>query len=263
MLNANKRRQELKTKLQQRQRLFAGWNSFFHPSIVEIFAKTGLDFIGIDIEHSTMSIEQAQRAMIAGQSLDTVCLPRIASHSMADIKRFLDAGGDGIIAPMVNTAEEARQLIGWIKYPPQGRRSFGVARAQGYGLDYDEYVRGWNDSSIFIAQIESKEGVKNIDDILSIEDIDGVMIGPYDISGSLGVPGQLSHPEVQKACQRVIQACEKHGKSCGTQIVEVTEKDILEVFGSGYTFIVASSDLFLMWKWAEKTGNIIRNVRGK
>lgn len=254
-------RLRLKKRLKERQRVFAGWNSFYHPSITEIFAKTGLDFIGIDIEHSTISIEQSQRIMVACHSLNTVCLSRIASHSMEAIKRHLDAGGDGIIAPMVNTAEEAGQLIEWIKYPPKGRRSFGVARAQGYGLDYDEYVKNWNDSSIFIAQIESIQGVENIDSILSLDGVDGVMIGPYDLSGSLGLPGQLDHPEVKKACQKAIQACKKHGKSCGTQIVEVSEKNIQNAFNAGFTFIVVSSDLFLMWKWAEQTREIIKKTR--
>ncbi|MFH1581662.1 MAG: aldolase/citrate lyase family protein [Pseudomonadota bacterium] len=253
-------RLRLKKKLQDRQKVFAGWNSFYHPSITEIFAKTGLDLIGIDIEHSTISVEQSQRIMVACHSLDTVCLSRIASHSMESIKRQLDAGADGIIAPMVNTAEEAKQLINWIKYPPVGKRSFGVARAQGYGLDYDEYVNSWNDSSIFIAQIESVQGVENIDSILDLKDLDGVMIGPYDLSGSLGLPGQLDHPDVKKACEKVVAACKKHGKSCGTQIVEVSEQNIQNALDSGYTFIVVSSDLFLMWKWAERTGEILRKM---
>ena len=110
-------------------------------------------------------------------------------------------------------------------------------------------------------QIESILGVDAADDILSCEHIDGVMIGPYDISGSLGVPGRLDDPEVTKACNRVIDACIRHKKSCGTQIVTPDEKNIKAAFDSGYTFVVLSSDLFLMWKWSEKMKILMSDVR--
>ena len=112
-----------------------------------------------------------------------------------------------------------------------------------------------------MAQIESIEAVKNIDDILQIEDLDGVMIGPYDISGSLGVPGQLEHPLVIEASNKVIKACEKFNKSCGTQIAEVTSEKLEDLFEKGYTYAILASDLFILWKWAEKMKHIIKNYK--
>jgi 2-dehydro-3-deoxyglucarate aldolase len=106
-------------------------------------------------------------------------------------------------------------------------------------------------------QIESIEGVNNIDEILAFDEIDGVMIGPYDISGSLGVPGKLNHPDVIEASKKVIKSCEKYGKSCGTQINNPNEKNIKELFSLGYTFAILGSDLFVLWKWAEEMKTII------
>ena len=91
-----------------------------------------------------------------------------------------------------------------MKYPPIGKRSFGVNRAQNYGFDFEDYIKSWNDSSIFMIQIESIEAVENIEELLQLENLDGVMIGPYDISGSLGVPGQLDHHLVVEASKKVI-----------------------------------------------------------
>ena len=106
-------------------------------------------------------------------------------------------------------------------------------------------------------QVESIEAVKNIESILSHDEIDGVMIGPYDISGSLGVPGQLDHPEVINASIKVIKACEKFGKSCGTQIADPNQENVKALFNLGYTYAILGSDLFVLWKWAEEMKIII------
>ena len=118
--------------------VFGAWTSLYHPSITEIFASTGVDFIGIDIEHSTISLGQTQRIIAAAHAGKTACLPRIASHNGEQIKRVLDSGADGIIVPNVATQAEVERLVEWCKYPPAGKRSYGVARAQGYGLKFDE-----------------------------------------------------------------------------------------------------------------------------
>jgi 2-keto-3-deoxy-L-rhamnonate aldolase RhmA len=258
--NRSKSRAELKQKLRSRERLFAGWVSFAHPSITETLARAGFDFIAIDMEHSTISVEQAQRIIAACQGEGTLCFPRPVSHSNDWIKPLLESGADGLIIPMVNTPAEVETLLSLIKYPPKGNRSFGVSRAQGYGFDFDSYVREWNESSPFIIQVESIEAVNNIDKLLAFDDIDGVMVGPYDISGSLGVPGQLTHPKVIAASEKVIAACQNHGKSCGTQIPDVNQENVQQLFDLGYTYAILSSDLFVLWKWAENMQALIRSM---
>lgn len=231
---------------------FGAWISLAHPSIAEAFTRAGVDFLGLDLEHSTISLEQAQQLIAAAQAGGIPCLPRLSSHNPEQARRLLDAGADGLIVPNVSRPEEVARLIEWCKYPPVGARGFGVARAQGYGLEFDAYVADWNRRSTLIIQIESIQAVEAVDTLLRADEVDGVMVGPYDISGSLGVSGQLDHPRVQEACRRVAAACRARGKACGTQLVEPTEAGVAAALKAGYTFIVLASDVFILWKWADR-----------
>ncbi len=251
------KRELLKKALKSRKKLFGAWVSYAEPSITETFAKAGFDFLAIDMEHSTITLPEAKGIITASQFYDVSCLPRPVSHSNDFIKPLLEFGADGMLIQMVNNANEVKRLIDHIKYPPIGKRSYGVNRAQGYGFDFDEYTSDWNNSSIFMIQVESIEAVEKIDEILAFDEIDGVMIGPYDISGSLGVPGQLDHPKVIEASKKVIEACKKYGKSCGTQLNDPNINSVDELFNLGYTFAILGSDLFVLWKWAEQMKNIM------
>jgi 2-keto-3-deoxy-L-rhamnonate aldolase RhmA len=253
----------LKSKLANRELVFGAWMSFSHPSIAEIFSSGEFDFLAIDMEHTTINLEQAQRIIAASQSFGVPCLPRPVSHSNDWIKPLLDSGADGIIAPLVNSRELSINLRDLIKYPPMGKRSFGVNRAHGYGKDFDSYLQNWNDASVYIAQIENIEGLANIDQILETENLDGVMIGPYDMSGSLGVPGQTQHPLVLEAEKTIIDACLRSNKSCGTQLAQFTSSNVQMAIDKGYNFIFASSDLFILNDWTHDAGKIIRQVTTK
>lgn len=251
----------LREKLRARAPVFGTWTSLGHPQITEIFARTGADFVGIDIEHSTIGQEQAQRIIAAAQAGGCRCLPRVASHNREQIRRLLDSGADGVIVPDVRSRAEAERIVSWVKYPPEGERSYGVARAQGYGFDFSSYAAEWNRRSVVIVQIESVAGVEQAEEIVGHPGVDGAMVGPYDISGSLGIPGQLDHPRVQEACSKVVQACERLGKACGTQLVEPTPARAAEALGAGFSFVVLSSDLFLLWKWGEAMKGIVEEHR--
>lgn len=256
---SSQRRANFKKKLKERQRIFAGWVSYAHPSISETFALANFDAIFIDMEHSTISIEQGQRIIAACHGENVPCIPRPVSHSNDYIKPLLESGADGMLIQMVETPEQVEGLIGHIKYPPLGCRTYGVNRAHAYGLDFDFYIDSWNDSSVFLLQIESTLGVKNIDQLLAFEEVDGVMIGPLDLAGSLGVPGQTKHPLVLEASQYVIDACKRHGKSCGTQVAEANQDEINSLFSLGYTYAILGSDLFVLTKWASDMRSLIRN----
>lgn len=240
---------------------FGAWTSLGHPSITEIMTASGVDFVGIDLEHSTISLEQSQRIIAAAQAGGVACLPRVASHNGEQIKGLLDAGADGIIVPNVSTPREVEQIVEWCKYPPLGKRSYGVARAQGYGFNFEEYSASWNDRSAIIIQIESISAVEAVEDLLSHDAIDGAMVGPYDLSGSLLIPGQLSDVRVTEACAHVVEACQRRGKACGTHIIEPTQESIQQAFKAGYTFVVLASDVFVLWKWSERMRGILKAIR--
>ena len=254
-------RKKLKEKLNQRSPVFAGWTSIGHPQITEMIARSGVDFIGIDLEHSTISQEQAQRIIAACHANAVVCLPRVASHDPESIRRLLDSGADGILVPTVDTPVEVDKLIGAMKYPPSGKRGYGVARAQGYGNEFKAYTSNWNQESILILQIESVRAVSNIEALLEFEEVDGVMIGPYDLSGSLGVPGQIDSELVQSASQRVVESCKRYHKACGTHIVDPSNESIQSALDSGYTFMALASDVFILQKWGQETKRILSQFR--
>jgi len=255
------KRKILKSKLRDRAKVFGAWTSIGDPQISEAFAHTGVDFIGIDIEHSSISFQQSQRIIAAAQAYGTCCLPRIPSHSMETIKRLMDSGADGVIVPMVETVGEVEKLIEWTKYPPVGKRSFGVNRAHDYGFGFDTYIKDWNESSTLIVQIESTKGIENLEAILKFDEIDAVMLGPFDLSGSLGIPGQVDHPKIQEAAQLMTELSRKYKKGCGTQVVDPQPENVHAAFEQGNTFVVLSSDIFLLWKWGERMKQLIKNEK--
>jgi 2-dehydro-3-deoxyglucarate aldolase len=255
------RRARLRQKFRNRERVFGGWVSYAHPSITETFARAGFDFMAIDMEHSTISIEQAQRIIAASQAEGVPCLPRPVSHNNDYLKPLLESGADGMLVQMVNTADEVKELIRHLKFPPVGNRSYGVNRAHAYGFDFQEYITSWNDSSTFIIQVESIEAVRNIDKLVAFDEVDGVMIGPYDISGSLGVPGQTTHPKVLEAAAKVVEACAKRGKSCGTQVSDANPTTVKALFDQGHTYAILGSDLFVLWNWAVQMQGLMATLR--
>lgn len=251
----------LKLKLKNREIVFAAWVSFGHPSIAEIFAQGPFDFIAIDMEHSTINLEQAQRIIAASQAFGKPCLPRPVSHSNDYIKPLLDSGADGLIAPLVSSHSEVVSLLEKIKFPPQGKRSFGVNRAHNYGLNFNTYISTWNENSVFIPQIETRQAVENIESIIENEQVDAVMVGPYDLSGSFGFPGEINHPVVVEAQQKIINACTKKGKSCGTQVKIFSEAEVKNTISLGYNLIFSSSDLFILADWTQSAGKVITKIK--
>jgi len=256
-------RTTLRKRLAARAPIFGAWTSIGSAQITEMFTASTVDFVGIDLEHSTISQEQSQRIIAAAQAAGVACLPRVASHNGEQVKRLLDSGADGVIVPMVSTVAEVEAIVSWTKYTPAGKRSFGIARAQDYGDRFDDYITRWNQRSVIIIQIESVQGADNAEALLSHPEIDGVMIGPYDLSGSLGVPGQLEHPSVTAAVQRVIDVTRRLGKACGTQLVEPTVAGIDAAYAAGHSFIVLASDVFILAAWSRRMRDVVQTVRSR
>lgn len=250
----------IKNKIRNREFVCGGWVSFSDPGIAETFACAGFDFVAIDMEHTDISIQQAKNIIMACHARNVPCLPRPVSHNNDFIKPLLESGADGMFFPMVQDIEDIENLSRNFYYTPTGNRSYGVNRAHDFGLKFDTYVNNWNNRGVFIPQIESVTAVENIDNIVSHEAVDGVMVGPYDLSGSLGVPGQTTSKVVKEACQKVIAACKQHMKGCCTQIQTPTKESISESIKNGYTFIILGSDLFILSDWATKTSNLFKSL---
>lgn len=182
-------------------------------SVSEVLSECGFDWLWIDMEHAPFSLREVQE-MAQAKSKECAALVRIPVNTEEWIKRVLDLGVEGIIIPHVNTVEEAEQAVKASYYPPEGHRSVGPVRASQYGMD-TRYKQEANEKRLLFVQIEHREGVKNIQEIVQVAGLDGIIIGPYDLSGSYGKLGQIQDPEVSLAIERVLDTCKRFQKPIG------------------------------------------------
>lgn len=184
------------------------------PEVAEILAGLGFDWLFVDGEHAPLTARDAQ-ALLQAAGPDCPCLVRVPIGDEVWIKKALDIGAAGVIVPQVHSAEQAKQVVRLCKYPPEGARGVGVARAHGYGSRFTEYLATANDQIAVVIQAESAEAVSNIDSIVEVPGIDAVLIGPYDLSSSLGKAGQVTHPVVTGAIAAIRDSCQQAGVKLG------------------------------------------------
>ena len=236
----------LKSQLRSRNLTIGSWITLGHPSIAEIMARAGFDWLAVDMEHSAITLHQAQQLIQVIELSGCVPLVRVGANDANLIKRVMDAGAHGVIVPMVNTKEDAERTVGAVKYPPQGFRGVGLARAQSYGADFEGY-RKWNETeSVVIVQIEHIKAVENLKAILSVEGVDAFIIGPYDLSASLGVPGQFDHPKVVAALNEVRRIAKQLNAVAGYHVVPPDPKQVVEKAKQGYRFLAYSVDFLFL-----------------
>ena len=213
------------------------------PEVTELIAGVGFDWLFIDAEHTPIGPPQIQDLLRAASP--TPCLVRLpATAELIPIAKALDVGAAGIIAPQVNSAAEARQIVQLAKYAPVGRRGRGVGRAHAYGLKLQDYSATANDTVAVVVQAEHRDAVDHIDEIVRVEGVDAVLVGPYDLSSSLGRPGEVDHPDVQHAIARVRTACAAVGMAVG--IFGVSAAAVAPYIAEGFTLITVGVDVLLL-----------------
>ena len=176
---------------------------FNHPALIELMARIGFDYLLIDTEHTPWSLERLQSALMAFNGSSTVPMIRVPWNDQVMIKQALDLGVEGIMAPMVRTAEEVRALVAACKYPPAGIRGFAPRRASGYFRDIDAYMAVANDAIFVMPQVEDIATLDELDAYLAVPGIDAVCVGPNDLSGTMGRIRQTQHPDVRAAVDRI------------------------------------------------------------
>lgn len=237
------------------------WITLNHFSIAEIMADAGFDWLCVDMEHSVTDYYEAQQLIATIQAKGLKAFVRVGENNALIIKRVLDAGADGIIVPMVNSKEEAMRAVDAVKYPPKGKRGVGLARAQKYGFGFDEYRDLYADNIQLIVQIEHIDAVNNLEEILSLDDIDGTFIGPYDLSGSMGKPGKFDDDDVKSVLNRYEEIARKYDKLIGFHVVPLEYKLVQEKINQGYNFIAFGFDaLFLGQNCREQMKRIKTNI---
>lgn len=252
----------LKQKLKNKELTIGSWVTIGHPSVVEIMANAGFEWLVIDIEHTSIDLTMVQILISTIQSKGLKALIRVSKNEEVVIKRVLDMGADGIIVPMITNADDAQRAVDYAKYPPIGKRGVGLFRAQNYGLSFNEYKKWVNDELVIIAQVEHYLAAENIESIITTEGIDGIIIGPYDLSGSLGYPGEYNRSEVKEAIDKILLACDKHNIPSGFHVIETDTSKISEKIKQGCTFLAYSLDfLFLLNSSKAGMENIKKDIQ--
>jgi 4-hydroxy-2-oxoheptanedioate aldolase len=236
------RTNKLKQRLQNSEKVLGCWTALGNPHVTEILALAGFDYLVIDQEHGLGDPTSLSLQLQAASATDATPVVRVPWNDHVYLKRVLDAGAEGVMIPSVETAEEARAAVAACRYPPLGRRGTAAStvRASSYGMATD-YVATCADNLLIVIQIESAKGVQNIDEILAVEGIDVMFIGPHDLSATVGQMGNLKHPEVAGLIETAESKIKKSGIPMGTvPHPGCTYKDM---FARGYQFVNAGSDV--------------------
>ncbi|NES18747.1 MAG: 2,4-dihydroxyhept-2-ene-1,7-dioic acid aldolase [Symploca sp. SIO3E6] len=239
-----------KQKIRNNQVLLGSVVTIPSSTTAEIMSLMGFDWLWIDMEHAPLSLEKIQEIMQAAGNRCT-CLVRVPCNDRVWMTRVLDSGCDGIIVPQVNSAEEAEQVVNACKYAPEGNRSVTISRAQNYGINLQAYYEHANENMIIVLQIEHIEAVRNIESIIDVPGFDAIVIGPFDLSSSLGKTGLINDPEVQEAIATVKQACLKKGIPIGIYVNDAP--GAISAKNNGFTFIAVGIDFMYFWKSAKQT----------
>lgn len=248
----------LKSKLKENRIIIGSWITIGNTAIAEIMAGAGFDWLAIDMEHSAITLDIAQQLIQVIQLSGITALVRVEENNPVTIKRVMDAGAQGVIVPMVNTREDALKAVNAVKYPPLGIRGVGLARAQGYGMKFKEY-KGWlNKNSIVIVQIEHIKGVENLEGILSVEGVDAFLVGPYDLSGSLGFPGEFYGSAMKAALNKIKKISERYRIPGGLHIVQPDFALLRKSIQQGYRFLAFCLDALFIGNACKESLDKIR-----
>ena len=220
------------------------WINSCSPIIAELMASAEFDFLCVDAEHSAVDLSQVQQLFQAIKAGNPDCAPviRLPGVDYAYTKRYLDAGAQGVIAPLVMNRSDAEQLIEATKYPPTGNRGLGFCRANQYGKNVRSYFKQANEDIFVAVQIEHINAVEAIDEILDVSGIDAVFIGPFDLSASMGLAGEFDNPRYLEASSTVLEACKNKGIAPGIHVVQPDAEQFLEQANEGYQLMAFSLD---------------------
>ena len=237
---------KVKEKLGQNKNVLGTFVWSAADALVESLGFTGLDFVVIDSEHSPVDTEKAVNLIRIAQSKSLTALVRVKDFSRASILKMLDAGADGLVIPCLRTITEVEEIIEHGKYAPLGKRGFALGRRSGFGFEpyaanLENYFAVSNAETMLIPMCETREFLEQIEEIVQLEGVDGIFVGPFDLSVALGKPGQFKTPEFQAALHRIVQACNATGKPAF--IFAATPTMAVEQAKLGYRGIALSTDL--------------------
>jgi len=235
----------IREKLQNNQVSIGTWQQIPHASISEILAQAGYDWVAVDMEHGSVSVDQLPDLFRAIELGGTLSLARIAESKVKDCKQALDAGSGGIIAPMIESADQLNTIRDACCWPPSGTRGVGFSRANLFGKHFKNY-REEAQMPLLVAQIEHINAVNNLDKILQVEGLDAIIIGPYDLSSSLGLTAEFEHEDFLKVMDQIISLCKQYDVPCGDHVVQPDLVLLKNRIDQGFRFLAYSTDAMFL-----------------
>lgn len=249
-------------KLRSDKPSLGGWVMTGSTVSAEIMAQAGFDWVCVDVEHSAVNLETVSQMFTAIEAHNAEPFARIALNDEVEFKKYLDMGATGIIVPMIKSYEDVQRAISYAKYAPLGNRSFALPKATGYGAYAQEYYRTANDNIFLGIMIEHVDALKDLDKIFSVKNIDAVLVGPYDLSGSMGIPGQFENSLFKEALAEITLKAKEHNIKMGIHEVHPSEQKISSFINDGYRFIACGIDtIFILERSLEFTQLIINNSK--
>jgi 2-dehydro-3-deoxyglucarate aldolase len=248
-------------KLRNDEPALGGWILTGSPVVAELLALSGFDWVCIDAEHSAITAETAQSMMNAIENHGAEPFVRLAGNNREEIKTFLDMGARGIIVPMIKSYEEVQSAISYSRFPPLGSRSYALPRCTRYGLAKDDYFRLANENTFLGIMIEHADALPHLDRIFSSPHIDAVLVGPYDLSGSMGIPGQLSDPAFTEAMDLINRKADEHKIRVGFHEVHPSPEKVEDLVNRGFRFIACGLDTLFILEEAKKYPGIFTDTK--
>lgn len=239
---------EIRKRLLDGGVVVGSWISSASPIVAELMADTGFDFLCVDVEHSAVDLAQVQQIFQAIAAGNPACAPMVRLHGVdyALVKRFMDAGARGVVAPLVRTVAEVKLLLDAVKYPPLGNRGVGYCRANRYGRALQAEFSRANDLNLVAVQIEHIDAVSNLDEILGVRGVDAAFIGPYDLTASMGITAEFENPEYVAVKARILESCRRHGVAPGIHVVQPDHDALQQAINEGYRLIAYSLDTTIL-----------------
>ncbi len=240
---------DFRSRLKRGDRLLGTMVTLACPATAELLADVGFDWLFVDGEHGALDTGDILGILMAADQR-TPCMVRVPAADEVAIKKVLDLGAGGIIVPQVNTPQQSKDVVRFARYAPAGGRGVGLARAHGYGLRFQEYMDTANEQVAVIVQAEHALAAENIEAIVQVPGVDAILLGPYDLSASLGHTGKLDHPSVVQAIDHITRTCQAAKMPLG--YFGVTANSVKPMMERGYSLIVAGVDTLLLGVAAKK-----------